>query len=690
MSRWLSGEYVGDARPMMRATIQKLSMLEVPVGDQVYAAAVFGQTDRPAELPNLKSVEWSRSTSQDAATCTLVLYNTIPLPLGQVPERDEELDVPGFYTFNRGTTSWSTSRWGHTANGWRDRIVPDRIIRTYEGYGFDPDVSPEDDPDMYLSGVWKIDDVEYTHDGLITIKCRDLGSLLIEQIMFPPVVPFKHYPLRFSPYRTVNDPPTVVTTGSTIWKRPSYDTDSNRPYVGNGSVYGHHGTDAFDTSTSTYWMSIGNATPDQPYAYEFIQGKFAAGTLSAVKFRVWGGPYRVYISVKTASGWKGTQTVPYDPNNPASAPNGADIPFLYSFKVTKEQDVSYKLPTAVAGATHVRITFHNLYNSGIGQFPYRAGMRDVQVAIGTTTSTSIPQSHTEGDYGDYTEIVKRLCCYGGLYWPIDPNLAFFTETDGDVTTLVPASSDPYIVTGRAWGDFENTGTFGPADLDETIWDKKPLMDGITYVKDIVGFIFFIDETGGAVFRSPNIWSVGNYIGDGGPNAGRTSEVITIDERQTMIGLTASLSSRNIREKVFVANVNGRLGAVVKGHNPYPSNLRRVAGWTDQHFETQEECIVMADLITLRQLFTYRTDTVVIAGNPAIQIDDQVRLYERVTNEGYLQYVDGISSSWDLETGEWTYQLSTHWLGDAPFGSWVFDPANLDPATQQYLQTLGKI
>ncbi len=158
----------------------------------------------------------------------------------------------------------------------------------------------------------------------------------------------------------------------------------------------------------------------------------------------------------------------------------------------------------------------------------------------------------------------------------------------------------------------------------------------------------------------------------------------------MLGLVANLSSRNIREKVFVANVNGQIGAVVKGHNPYPSGMRRVAGWTDQHFETTAECIVMADLITLRQLFTYRTDTVVIAGNPAIQIDDQVRLYERVTNEGFLQYVEGITSSWDLESGRWTYQLSTHWLGDAPFDSWVFDPANLDPATQAYLAALGKI
>jgi hypothetical protein len=34
---------------------------------------------------------------------------------------------------------------------------------------------------------------------------------------------------------------------------------------------------------------------------------------------------------------------------------------------------------------------------------------------------------------------------------------------------------------------------------------------------------------------------------------------------------------------------------------------------------------MADMISLRQLFTYRTDAVKIPANPAIQVDDQVRI-----------------------------------------------------------------
>ena len=213
---------------------------------------------------------------------------------------------------------------------------------------------------------------------------------------------------------------------------------------------------------------------------------------------------------------------------------------------------------------------------------------------------------------------------------------------------------------------------------------------VNYVKDIVGYLFFIDEGGGAVFRSPNIWSVGNWIGDGGPNSGRTSTIVVIDETQTLMSLGAKMSSRSIREKIFVANVSGQIGAMANGHNPYPSGLRRVGGFTDQHFLTVKECQIMADLITLRQLFTYRTDKVQIPGNPAIQVDDQVRVYERVSEEAFLQYVIGISMNWSLETGKYTYDLDTHWLGDTAFSEWTFNPADLSAEAQQYLRSIGKI
>lgn len=94
---------------------------------------------------------------------------------------------------------------------------------------------------------------------------------------------------------------------------------------------------------------------------------------------------------------------------------------------------------------------------------------------------------------------------------------------------------------------------------------------------------------------------------------------------------------------------------------------------------------MADMIALRQLFTYRTDSATIPGYPRIQIDDQILLTEEVTGEGYLHYVTGISSTNDLETGAWKYELDTHWLGSDPEGEWAFDPdLSFAPTTRTYL------
>jgi hypothetical protein len=349
--------------------------------------------------------------------------------------------------------------------------------------------------------------------------------------------------------------------------------------------------------------------------------------------------------------------------------------------------------TPITDATKIRLTFHGLTNSGLGPFPYRAGVRDVHVLTGSSVSTTVDGgTHREGNYGDYTDIVKLMLAYGGFYWPSTRRLARFKKSDGTYEINVPSTSDPYLGSGRVWGDIEETRTTGIVPLPPDMFDKKPLMDIINGIRDIVAFIFFVDETGGAVFRSPNFWQIGNYLSDlsGGARTGRTTNVLTLDERTVLIGVEARLSSANVRERVFVANSTGKYGALAAGFNPYPSGMRRVAGWTDQHFRSKKECQIMADLITVRQMFTYRTDRVTIAGYPGIQIDDQVRIFERVTNEGYLHYISGIECDWNLEDGKWIYTLDTQWLGTVPFAQWAVNPAKLSAETQQYLKTINKV
>lgn len=703
---WESGTYVGSNRPMVRVTIQRLSVMLSTRGSQVYSSIAHGQAAVPAELPNVQSVRWNRATENSVATMSMKLYNTAPLPLGSVPD-PEELDRPGFYSPRRGTTVFS-SRWNHLPTAWQGLLVPDRLLRTYEGYGFDPNVIPENDPHLYQSGLWMIDDVTFDTDGMISVEARDVGRALVDQILMPPVVPMASYPLTFEKGRSVPNPDQIVTSG-TGWQRPTYDSDSNVYWIGSSKLYGHHGRDAFDSSNSSYWLSIGNTAPDRPWSFEWVQGKFSSRTVGAVRVRTWGGPYRAYVSVWADGKWQGTKDIPYQPA-PDSGPNHSKIRYSYSFTANEETVTSFKFPKPVPGATRVRVTFTKLARSSYvgaagptssGKAPYRAGVRNLEVS-GEVSTTVDGGTHPEPRTSppriqDYTDIVKILLAYAGWYWPMETTRSFRTLSDGTRVVEAPTALDNILhgnaangTTGRVWGDFEASGTYPVAPIGVSAFDKKPVMEGVVLVRDTLGFLFFIDEEGGAVFRSPNIWSVGNWIGTGAATAGRTTEMVTIDERTTLLGLSSTYSSRSIRERIFVGNLAGQVAGMSPGHNPYPSGLRRIGGWTDQHFTTVAECQRMADLVSLRQLFTYQTDKVRIAGNPAIQIDDQVRIYERITEEGYLHYVTGISMDWSLETGRYTYELSTHWLGDTPFSNWTFDPATLSAETRAYLQALGKI
>lgn len=915
---WQSGDYTGANRPMARATIQIMQLNTTSSSNaiDVYSHYLFGQPSRPLELPNLKSVSYDRHIDTDVATCRIELYNTEPLPLGTAVTADDFgnyiFEQPGYYTMNRGLNTY-TNRWHHATNAWQRMIAPDRLIRTYEGYGFDVSVGPDFDTHMNQSGVWIVDDVSYDDRGLIIIECRDAARLLTDQILFPPVVPKARYPMFMT--SLYDAPNTGGPASGTTWLTPTYDTDSSLAHGGPDLLeFGHYPHHLFDDDPSTYWLSVGYGDPDASYAYEWVQGTFASQTVNGVSVTTRGGPYIVYVSLWTtynpsnpgspvAARWGGGANVPY--NSTATAtPNGANIRYVQSFTAAANTTTYFKLADSILGTTKVRFTFRHLYNSrqadpGYPNNTYRAAAVAAQVSGNLTLNPSVG-THKEGDYGDYSEIVKRLLAYGGFHWPKDSALAFQTKTDGTRVSMMPANDDAFLGSGNLWADMMFSGAAGlpQTALGPTVWDKKTIMDGISYVREIVGFNFFVDETGAAVFRMPNIFRIGNYKafdgtvpsivtppslstfsddfaradnalvgngwiqsggdfyidtqraitkddvsymgqnfghkeqtvqadvkspdnmkpavylwsnsssqGEGGyslvltsqatgtnlelrrngttvtsdhvgaistavgnvyhtlmlgvsinatgnvfvkgyfdgvltltynepsssaptgtwsgvGNAGAAggngisvdnfaiqelapidtssggyyqageSNLVVLDENEHILSLKVQLSSRSLRDRVFVSNASGQVGATAAGHTgdqgPFDARLRRVGGWTDQHFSNNLECQVMADLISLRMLFTYRTDKVVIPGYSKIQLDDQVRIIEGTTSEDFIHYVRGLSSSWDVETGEWTYSLDTHWLGEAPFTSWIFDPSDLSDETQAFLQANGSI
>lgn len=745
---WLNPAKVGPRRPVVRATVQR-QMAYRHEYDTAWAqggsldgsqdrdkhrtghftSLIFGEDSPYREIPNILTMTWDRATGQDAATATLTLLNTEVTAIGEIADAASALDKAGFLSYNRGSAK-ANARWGYQRNGWADVLVPDMVIKTYEGYGINPLTTPPADPNLMQSGTWMIDKVTYNDAGSITIEMRDLGRVLLDEVVFPPAIPFAAYPLSWVRNHDEEVPARDAKGGHWQNRLRAYGSarSSNDLYIGagltnapyanyvadNGNVEGHsdqHPIGDHDRSTDegkakdehTLWRSTGQDAPDG-----FVWWEFEARDrmpIAAVRVRAAGGPFRVYISVHDGTKWVGTKDIPYEPGDgPGGIDIGADIPFVKSAIADRFFVQDYTLPRKYR-AKRVRITFTHLRQREVGEHPFRAGLRELQLYTGDYDSLHFEKgtvTRTVGNYGDFTHIIKTVCAWAGWYWPAHSTGQDFIRVQGGggspatkdyVTFIAP---DPAMPQGRVWGDFMKTGTGGKADLTVDLFDKKPLMDIINYVRDLTGFLFFIDETGGVVWRMPNIWSYGNYVspqffGDGRPGkrgAGqRDTDIVTLDETTTLLAYSSSLDSKNIRERVFIANVFGGIGTVVRGFNPYPIGLTRVAGWTDQHFDTKRETRIMAQLVATQQKFSYKTGTASTPGYPKIQVDDQIQIIERVTGETGYHYVSGIHSEINMAEGTWTYDLTTHWLGEDA-GNFVVKPEQLDNATQQYLAAVG--
>jgi hypothetical protein len=1074
---WHSGQYVGDARPIARVTVQTGAMQLHSTVNNTYASYLFDAPGTPAELPNVRSVSWSRGVDTDFGSCSIALTNTARVAGRPGAGRAGD----GWYSPMHGLSALA-ARWKQLPNSWARMLLPDNIVRTYEGYGCTPDACPELDPRLTQTGVWRIDTAVLTADGLITLTCRDVTSILDRQIVFPPVVPQAFYPLQFAgtddspgfnagqtftflktaggqhdsthppdngyigPYtppvsvtatggdarltvswtppptpggevtiagyqilidgvrlatvyppaarsatlvtgiqngnvytagvvalyrqhltlaeqvaavaakRAATDPqeasdalfaaglvrphhpagpdagpaslrldmaangdvtprmvswtadtkgatshwtliayrdgnppankrlyhvdlpagatrgqiltdiadnmqawnyllyatagytaapdgsdpedsvartgagesfyrsaggggefyaPPIVgraprystggggatvsvpaSNGSTKSKAPtgnatvkvplkpvalacSYDDTSNTYYVGrNGTMFGHRPTDAFDTQSATWWMSVGNISPSRGFAYEWVQGAVSNVTVTSVRFHTKLSGYHAYISLFAHGSWihySPYDIIPYDPHLPESHNHG-NVPFAASYVtgVGDEGPHTVTLRTAVPGVTKVRVTLRNLQDFGRAQlcsgYAYRAGVRAVSV-FGTTGASSggggggvttppggglpgpIEDDDTDetittyetyvapsittgaganpGRFSDYTAIIKLLVGWGGFFWPDHGKQMLsdgsYTEYDHGVGPYGLPNVDPELGGtdgGRIWGDLMATGTHAVSPMPMATWDKQSLMASIGVVKNIIGFNFFGDETGGIVWRLPNLYTVGNWITMPTGDRARTSAVLTIDETETLMGLESTYTGIALRERIFVGTPDGKYGALAAGWNPNPTGLRRVGGWTDYNFSflaggtdttatttagttaaapppagtasttapTPVDMVtptlqVAADMIQLRSLMAYHTAQVQCPGYPAIQVDDQVRVNERITGEAVLHYVRGVSSSNDMIAGLWTYTLDTTWLGTDPNDMWLFRVASLPEETQAFLAAL---
>lgn len=365
------------------------------------------------EVPGIIQITRDKSVDNAAPTCEIVIANQKLNPNAGAGRIPDELGNPGWLWPLRGWSSESQARWGHAANEWRDVLLQNALIRVYQGFG-GLDLSVPDAFDqghLILRFVGLIDVPSAATDGKFTIKCRGMtGGLLVDQDLYPPLVPLEQYPLVYQRWvfnnvalnaggRDVGEqinttpadrPVTLSNSSSDMWY-PQGSPGSQIP-SGGYPLNGHPGSHALDGNDDSYWLGEGNARPDAPFAVNFLEVDCGGQTINAIYVHPWAGDYTMYISVLEHGIWQGTDVVPYDHSEIEGqaywVDTGANIPFVQQEGVPWETAKEYILPRAYA-ADRVRITFRDLANSGIGPYVFRAGVREFRCRVSASGSSSL-------------------------------------------------------------------------------------------------------------------------------------------------------------------------------------------------------------------------------------------------------------------------------------------------------------
>jgi hypothetical protein len=270
---------------------------------------------------------------------------------------------------------------------------------------------------------------------------------------------------------------------------------------------------------------------------------------------------------------------------------------------------------------------------------------------------SLPQQFNfseTGNYEDYSDIIKHLLLWCG-WWFYDPDLG---------------QNSP----AEVYGNIESTGIYAPERLTEDFFDKKPVIDIINTIKEIVGYIIHVDEVGAFHFESPNVWSIGNFFDTGIP----TSQMFVCDEAVQLTDYAVSVDYQDARSTITIASADPKLKhpdtisttVTSQWGGDALNGIVKPALWVNGKFIHKNVQKVMAQLIDLHIFMASRQGSVTIPANPIIQINDQIRIYERVTSDTYIHYVRGYTSSMDLESGSYTMTIQTHWMGDGD--EWFLD------------------
>jgi hypothetical protein len=437
------GVMVGDYKPHGRVTVEIDWVLNL-------TSAVYGLSNRgpyrwfqrednsqvETELPNVEQINIRRSIDADAATCDITIANQEHYDHSETPADGvgtTQLGRPGYYTWTYGQSAEAQARWGQVENVWADVLVPNALIRTYEGYGGN-DLSitaAVAAGNLTLTGTWLVDTVRVNSAGKIQLKLTDMSKLLTEQYLYPPLVPEALYPVRhcrylFDQYDLAFDGAEEPRGGfqNSLGLRVDtvmqyYDSSSDKWYGTDAEVHGRKPSDSVDGSVNTWALSEGYGHSDRDYAtvwWEYnVYGQFDQIYILPHK-----GNYEVYISVWEDDAWvEGPGIVPHDPTDliaaqPTAPDTGADVPYVYRGTTPFELGEWHTLPRlfeGIGGETRVRISMRNLQQTDLGPYFFRAGI--VELRARTEAFADIVDIPATIDIAAYPDSL------GDGYWVVD-------------------------------------------------------------------------------------------------------------------------------------------------------------------------------------------------------------------------------------------------------------------------------
>lgn len=255
-----------------------------------------------------------------------------------------------------------------------------------------------------------------------------------------------------------------------------------------------------------------------------------------------------------------------------------------------------------------------------------------------------------GNYDDYISIIKDILLWSGFYL-----------YDGGFTAGV-------------YGNLESTGAWSEAPIPHENFDKKPPIDAIRTIKEIVGYIVYVDDEGAIHFHSPNWWESGNFL----PNGTHVDTIPVIDEAKQLTSYGVSFNDQTARSQIIISTYdpttyldNTITTVLVPNTADLLRGMIKPAMWVNGLFTDPQEQKTMAELIALQVWFQQRQGQVSCIANPLIGINDQVRIFERQTGETYIHYIRGLSTHMDLDSGEYTMSVTCNWLGDSTV--WAITP-----------------